>query len=139
MVGTLDRLVHALPLVPLIGADQVLYLDHVEDLSRLVVAAAMRGRGGVPRPAIAASESGRSLRQIVEILAEASGRRARTLRIPASLVWFALRSAETLGVHSSLRSDSVVGLMNVDPALDFSVTRELGVSFRDFDVSTATR
>lgn len=139
MLGTLDRLVRALPVVPLIGAEQPLHLGHVEDLSRMLLAAATRGRGGVPRPATAASESARTLRQIVEILAAARGRRVRTFGIPSGPVWLALRGAETLGVPSGLRSDSVTSLMNVDPALDFSMTRELGAAFRDFDASTAIR
>ena len=137
MVGTLNRLVQ-LPVQPLIGSGtQVLYCAHSEDLGRLVVEMDRMDQAGLRKPVIAASERGLTLRAIIDVLAEAAGRKARVVAVPWRLVWAGLKTIEALGVPFGLRSDSVVSLINQDEAPDFAATRSVGVKFRDFDVSTA--
>jgi len=137
MVGKLNGLVQ-LPVQPLIGSGaQVLYCAHSEDLGCLVVEMDRMEEAALRKPVIAASERGLTLRAIIDVLAEAAGRKARVVAIPWRLVWAGLKMTEALGVPLGLRSDSVVSLINQDEAPDFAATRRAGVNFRDFEASTA--
>src|SRR5262249_6845472 len=129
IVGAMDKAVRRLPLVPLIGRGrQVLYPAHEDDVAALVVGLA-DGSVGDPAqgPIIAASEHGRTLREIVSGLATAHDRRATVLPIPWRPVWALLKAAEAGGLRPGFRSDSVLSLVNQDPSPDFAPTRSAGV------------
>ncbi len=131
MVGALNKLLK-LPLVtPLVGSgDQMLYLVHEADLGTLL-GALCRGGGPVgARPIIAAHPQPLQLREILVRLAARHGKRLHFLPVPWQLEWLALRTAEWCGVHMRLRSDSLMSLLNQDPAPDFAAP--IPCSFRAF-------
>lgn len=137
MVGALSALIARSPVVPLIGGGgQVLYPCHADDLGHLV-AALCATPPPVSGPVVAASSHGLSFKRILADVAARKGRRVVFVPVPYGLVLGGLRSAERLGVKSRLRSDSLVSLVNQNPALDFSSTRAAGVTFRDM-ATTAT-
>jgi hypothetical protein len=107
-------------------------LIHEEDLARLILAAAEYGADRLPRPVTAADARPLTLGQILHILALGRHGRVTLLPVPWRAAWLALRSAELVGLHPSFKSDSVISLMHQDPDPDFTLTRALGVSLRDF-------
>lgn len=134
MVGTLSRLVSISRLIPLIGSgNQKLYLCHSEDLARLVhaIAFAKRKPGGI---IIAASEKGMSFREMLGVLA---GRKLVFVPIPYFMVFSMLKALDILNIKIGLRSDSLVGLMNLNPHVDFSETRKYDAKFREFSAEAA--
>ena len=130
LMGALDRLVQKLPVLPVIESrGQLLYAAHEEDLAALVsrlLTATEQPTG----PLIAAAEQGMTLGEILRILAARHGKRIRLARIPWQPVWAGLRVAELLRTPINFRSDSVISLLNQDPAPDFSTTAKWGVPFR---------
>jgi nucleoside-diphosphate-sugar epimerase len=116
-----------------------LYLAHQDDLGTLMVRLLEDNAGAPGGPIIAANDQPRSLRQIVELLAEAHGKGKKVVfPIPSLALWAGLRTVEMLGVRMRLRSDSLTSLVNQDAHPDFSATRLTGVPFRVFDVDAIT-
>lgn len=56
--------------------------------------------------------------------------RLRTISIPGAVGVFLLRASEKLGLRLGFRSDSLVSLLNPNPALDFMPTKILELNFR---------
>lgn len=132
MVGALTKAAGTLPVVPVIGSGrQVLYAAHEDDLARLV-AYFLETERIIDGPVVAACEDGLEFRDILRELAARQGKRIRLLPIPWRLIWAGLRAAETIGLPIAFRSDSVVSLVNQDPAPSFERTRSTGVIFRPF-------
>ena len=131
MVGKLRQSVRG-PLVPVIGGSQQMYLTHEDDLAALVEIASQRGRLAPGIPMVAAHETPVQFRDILRALAKAEGSSPLLLPVPWQCVWLGLATAELLGVKLSMRSDSVVSLMNPDPRPPFVETRRAGVTFRSF-------
>lgn len=138
MLGRLHAMVSRLPVVPLVGGGRPLqYMAHADDVGRAIAALA---EGGAPKgPVPLAHESPVTIAGIVDVLARAAGRRPARLPVPWRLAWAGLRGLEALGLRSRLSSDSVVSIMNQDPAPDFRPARELGIAFRPFDARSALR
>lgn len=136
MVGSLRKLVSKTPFIPLVDEGrQILYQCHFKDLAHLielVIAKKDHPRG----PVVAASEIGLRLKQILEILAEAEGKRVAFFSVPSAIVWSCLKLAEIARVPVGLRSDSLVSLSSLNPSIDFSYTRNIGAAFRRFDLKT---
>jgi nucleoside-diphosphate-sugar epimerase len=135
LVGTMKRLAARLPIIPLIGSGaQPQYTCHVQDLCacilRLVEDGSVVGRQG---PVMAANPVSLPFKEIVARLAIAAGRRRPVfVPMPWRLVWAGLALAETAGLHTGLRSDSVLGLQFAAKAPDFTSQRRLGMVFRPF-------
>ncbi len=132
MVGTLGRVVERLRLIPIVGGSEVMYLCHEDDLAELVHQAILGKADGLQQPITAASGSGVRFKDILKILAERKGKRPIFMSLPWQLVWFGLKSAELCGISLGFKSDSLVSLMNPNPAADFSGVEQLGVRFRAF-------
>jgi hypothetical protein len=84
------------------------------------------------KPISAANDQLMPFVDIMKSLARACGKKVIFVPVPWRLLWLPLRIAESVGVRARLRSDSLVGLVNQNPAPDFSITRQLGLSFRPF-------
>jgi nucleoside-diphosphate-sugar epimerase len=137
MVRSLTRLVCTGTVLPLVGTgQQKLYLCHIEDLCWLVLEVGRADPEAMAAPLVAASERALTFREILQELARAHGRRVVLLPLPWRLIWLGLTLLEKAKMNPGFRSDSLIGLVNTDPRPDFSTTRRLGVSFRDFDAAS---
>ncbi len=129
MMGSLGKLAGLPVVMPMVGSgNQPQYLDHEEDLGRLIVQLA--GSDARPdRPIIAANETPLTLKQIMTRLAS---RKKIPVPIPWRLLWLGLKTLESIGLRPRTRSDSLISLMNSNPSPDFTATKALGISFRSF-------
>ena len=134
MVGSLTKILNLPgPLLPMVGAGRLAtVLVHEHDLGQSMVQ--LCGFNDVPagKPISAANDQLMSFVDIMKSLARARGKKVIFVPVPWRLLWLPLRIAESVGVRARLRSDSLVGLVNQNPAPDFSITRQLGLSFRPF-------
>ena len=134
IVGAMAAVVRRLPVVPLVGSgDWPQYTAHVADVVRLILRA---GEGREVGVWVAAAEEPRTLRRIVEVLAEANDRHPLLLPVPVPLLFAALHAARLARVPLRTGTDSLVGLIHANRSPDFGPTRATGVSFRPFDAST---
>jgi len=132
MVGNLRRSVQGAA-VPVIGGSQHMYLVHESDLAKLVEVASVPGKVQVGVPLMAANESSVTFGTILRTLAHECGVKPFFVSIPWQIVWAALKFAEKIGVKLSMRSDSVISLMNPDPSPPFAETKRSGVEFKPFN------
>jgi len=137
MIGAMLKVCSLPLLTPLIGrGNQVSYLAHEDDLGDLFCALLGSANAPIARPILAAAEPGMTFRHVLEILSQAAGRRRKIfLPVPPIVVSAGLKTLETTGLRMRMRSDSLVGLLNPDPAPDFSATRQTGVKFRPFSAA----
>jgi len=134
IVGSMRRIVRALPVVPLIGSGSArLYTVHEEDLCRFVEAVGMRPVEASASPLNACSPHPVTFLELLRKLAAADGRRPLFVPVPAALIVFGLRMVEALGLPIGLRSDSVISLVNANPSA--AASSKVGVVFRDFDAA----
>lgn len=132
---TLSTLVARLPLIPLPGrGDQGLYLTHIDDLTAMLESLLSIPPSGAGRLLIAADRRRWEFRELLGRIAAEQSRRRRFVRLPSNGIVVALRGAEAiLGPRLPVRSDSLVSLLNADPAPEFRMPDELrGISFRAF-------
>jgi nucleoside-diphosphate-sugar epimerase len=133
MFGRLVRQVERSRIVPLIGdGSQLQYLVHEEDLTEYIARCAARTVPAVEQAVTVAHPQGWSFRKLLDQIAADRGLQRAFVRIPAGLIWGALRAAEGLRIPLNFRSDSVVSLMNQNPAPDFSIAERLGVRCRPY-------
>lgn len=131
MFGALARL-SALPVLPVFdGGRQPLVLVHADDLAR-ALADAVDAKDAERLPVLAAHPRALAFREILERLAAARARTPRFVSAPGALGLAGLRTLEALGVPLRFRRDSLLSLLNPDPAPDFSAAERLGWEFRDF-------
>ena len=137
MFGSLRRLALASPVLPLItGERQRLHLVHEDDVARALTLLLRSPRPFQEKPLIAAASRSASLRDVLNVVAEAHGRRLRFIRVPWHAAWGGLRALEAVGVRPPFRSDSVISLANLDQN-PFDEGRAIdGFSFRPFSVET---
>jgi nucleoside-diphosphate-sugar epimerase len=137
MVGRLEKQVQSSRVVPLIGdGRQPLYLIHEEDLSAFIRRFA-EDTAPAPVEAITAAHPQLwTFRAILEALAARQSRRLTLIPLPWQLLWLALKTAESLGLRPSFRSDSLLSLMNQNPAPDFSVPARHPLTCRPFAVAS---
>jgi nucleoside-diphosphate-sugar epimerase len=132
---TLSTIVARLPLIPLPGrGDQGLYLTHIDDLTALLGSLLSIQSSEAGRLLITANRRRWEFRELLERIAAEQSHRRRFLRVPSSLIFVLLRGTEALlGARLPVRSDSLVSLLNPDPAPAFRMPDELrGSSFRTF-------
>jgi nucleoside-diphosphate-sugar epimerase len=135
MVGMLQRLVGALPIVPvLVGDEPPLYLAHEDDVCELLQLAA-EGREGGELPVVAASRDPHTLREVLEAIAKAQGRRPIFVRVPWRAVYLVLRGLELARVPPPMRADSALSIGTLDPDPFFSGAGPRSVEFRPFEPS----
>jgi nucleoside-diphosphate-sugar epimerase len=127
IVGAMRGVMSKAPLVPLIGGGQNFYTCHAEDLAKAVLELSA---GPVPdHPVIAAEPVPRTFKEILTIMASANDSKPRFVPVPHQIAYAGLLIAEALHVPLKLRSDSIVGLVNNDPAPRFG---GLKTQFREF-------
>jgi nucleoside-diphosphate-sugar epimerase len=136
MVGALNRAVDRLPLLPIVGSnDNLLYLAHEEDLCNLLLSLASGETAPRSGPITAAHHRGLTLREIVRMLGEAKGKTRPVVPLPWQFAWVGLRVLEAVGLRPPFRSDSVISLMNQNPAPSFDETKQTGIPFRPFQAA----
>ncbi len=111
LYAALRRLALRLPVVPVFSSRR-LHLAHEDDLTALF--AALLERGATGRTIVAAAREALPLAEIFGRIANAGGRRLRTVPVPWWTVWAPLRAAEAVGLRPPFRSDSVVSLVSLD-------------------------
>lgn len=119
IVGTLSKLVRRLPVVPILGYGKRILNPISADVLSSVVARLVEEHPSSPEEALVLVAQHRrlSLDAIVRDVAKESGLGPRLLvPVPWQPVWLMLRTMESLGLSIGLRSDSVISLMNQDPA-----------------------
>lgn len=127
--GAMQRVVARSPIVPLVAGGQRFYTCHTQDLASAVLELAA---DPLPQgPVIAAESAPRTLREILETMAKALGRRPMLVPVPYRPAYWGLRLLEVLHLPGRLRSDSLIGLVNNDPAPRFGGLR---TQFRAFSV-----
>lgn len=137
VVGKMRAFIAKFPFIPVMDTGgRKLYLCHNQDLAQLVYLICTGKVAAAGLPITAASDRGFSFKEMVGVMADAAGRKVHLLPIPNAILFFGLNVAEKLGLSQGIRSDSFVGLVNLDPNPDFSQTRKTGVSFREFSKET---
>lgn len=132
MFGTLRGAATKLPIVPVIGGSSPLYLCHEGDLAQLLLKIARTE--SVPRgvPLIAANSQPLPFRAILDELAREGGKRPLFVPVPWQFAWLGLKALELIGLKPPVKSDSLLSLMNPDPAPDFSPLHAAQANFRTF-------
>lgn len=131
MVGTLRKITSTLPIVPVPGVSQQMFLVHELDLAALIDVLIAKGTAQ-SGPFFACHETPVPFGAVLRELAARHGKSPWLMPIPWRLPWLALRTLEVLNIRLGVRSDSLVSMMNPLPAPDFSLTRSLSCSFRPF-------
>ena len=133
MVGFLAN-ISKLPILPLVGTKRnLLFLAFEEDLGKLVVGLCRGSIAHQDKPVIAAHQKGLTLKEILRLLAKARGKKVVFVPVPWRLAWSGLKLAELFGLRIRLRSDGLVGMMNLETDPDFEASRATKVTFREFD------
>ncbi len=129
MYGTFTKMVR-LPFLPVFdGGNQRMAMVHIEDLVAGIVELTQQKQSCVftlAHPELI------SLKEILNKIAQDSGRKVKFLSVPGSFGIGALKAIEALGIGVGFRSDSLVSLLHTNPDLDFQNTEKLGVHFRSF-------
>ncbi|GAB4451853.1 MAG: hypothetical protein OHK0029_01760 [Armatimonadaceae bacterium] len=135
LVGAMQRAVSGSPLIPLIGSGRYKQcLTHIDDLTQCLLNIA-ESSTRFEFPITAASRRLFTLREIIQEFATAANRKPLLVPLDWRLIWLGLKTLETLGAKPKFRSDSVIGAVKYNPNLDFRLTDQVGVQFRDFQAS----
>jgi len=127
--GSLKKLAR-LPVIPLPGGGkQNLFTIQAEDLAPAFLKILEHGDRD---PVNLAHPEPVSLASMMRTFARRQGTRAVFLPVPWRILWAPLRAAEGAGLELKFRSDSLVSLMNQDPAPDFRRLTEWGIMLHGF-------
>lgn len=121
--GALKRLAR-LPVIPLPAGARPLHAIRAEDLAPAFLKIAEHG---LREPVALAHPGPVTLAAMMRSFARVQKNRPVLLPAPWRLLWLPLRAAEAAGIELRFRSDSLVSLMNQNPAPDFSRLRALGI------------
>lgn len=131
--GRLVAQVRGSRILPLIGdGSQIQYLVHRDDVAGFVLRLGLAELEIPLRPVTIAHRRPWPLRELLRTIGAGMGRTPVLVPVPWRGIWAGLKLAELLGRPLNFRSDSVVSLMNQDPAPDFTVAERLGVICRPF-------
>jgi nucleoside-diphosphate-sugar epimerase len=139
MFGKLSAQIKNSSVIPLIGdGSQIQFLVHSEDLCSFIERYA-RGEmnGAQPQGSqilMAANEQPWPFKKLLLEIARAQNKKIKFVPLPWRVIWLALKSAEVCGLRLNFRSDSLVSLMNQNPAPDFSKNSEVGLICRPFGI-----
>lgn len=132
--GAMTKQVKTATVLPVIGSGKYpQYLVYAPDLGRAVadaVSGKWRGREG--KPVTVAHPQMWEFEALVKACAARAGRDVKLIHAPWRLVYAGLKTGEKLGMKLPFRSDSVLSLVNQNPAPDFSSASELGLELRPF-------
>jgi nucleoside-diphosphate-sugar epimerase len=134
--GSLKKLAR-LPVIPLPGGGrQNLFTIRAEDLAQAFLQVLEHYDG---EPVNLAYPEPVSLAGMMHTFARQQRTRAVFLPVPWRMLWAPLRAAEAAGVNIKFRSDSLVSLMNQNPAPDFRRLVEWGIVLRAFSGDTGLK
>jgi nucleoside-diphosphate-sugar epimerase len=131
MIGALQKLA-CLPVVPRLRPDSYQYTVHADDMAQCVLAAVQQSP---PYPVLGVANPRRvPFTEIMNALRAATGRkRARTVPVPSSQIYRALRAAEATGINAGFRADSMLGLISPAPEVpNAAYWAKRGIALRDF-------
>jgi nucleoside-diphosphate-sugar epimerase len=133
LVGALSR-IRRLPITPMIGnGSYPFFMAHVEDVAGVLADFATDPGAGDTRVVAAAHPRPWPLGELVAELRRRQGLAAvATVPVPAWLVLRGLRALEAAGIQPPFRSDSLVSMLNPDPAPPFADDAALRSRFRAF-------
>lgn len=131
LVATLARVATALPVVPVVGARERLWLCRGDDLARAVAGALALTRPPA-QPLPCAHHEAVAFQEILRRLAAAEGKKPLLVPVPLPVAAWPLALAEQLGLRARIRSDGLRGLFGGDPRPDFAATQALGWEFQPF-------
>jgi nucleoside-diphosphate-sugar epimerase len=135
MFGKLTAQIQNSSVIPLIGdGSQIQFLVHNEDLSTFVERFANSEIQIAPKILTAANEQPWPFKKLLLEIARALGKKPKFIPLPWRFVWLGLKTAELCGVKLNFRSDSLVSLMNQNPAPDFSANSQIGLVCRPFEI-----
>ncbi len=133
MFGKLAAQIRNSSVVPLIGdGSQIQFLVHNEDLCTFIEKFADAKIEITSQILTVANETPWPFKQLLLEIARAQNKKPRFIPLPWRLVWAGLKSAEICGLKLNFRSDSLVSLMNQNPAPDFSANVKIGLICRSF-------
>ena len=133
VMGTLEKLVTTLPIVPfLIGGKNLnQYLIHEADLSESIVSLAEMTSIRAATQHSVTHPTPVSLLTILKSIARRSHRTRFYLPVPWQFAMAGLKSVEILGINPPFRSDSLTGLVHGNPRPE-NTTPPAGVHYRPF-------
>jgi nucleoside-diphosphate-sugar epimerase len=135
MFGKLAAQIRNSPVIPLIGdGSQIQFLVHNEDLCSFIEKFASEQIKIPPQILTAANEQPWAFKQLLLEIARALEKNPKFIPLPWRLVWFGLKSVELFGLKLNFRSDSLVSLMNQNPAPDFSANSKIELICRPFEI-----
>jgi hypothetical protein len=131
MMGSLEKIVQGLPVVPYLSGANGLrqFLVHEEDLAKAVVLASCRDAKAEVFPV--AHSASLTLREVVVGISEKRKLRRMFFPVPWHFMMGFLKVAEGCGIPFPFRSDSLTGLVHGNPPVDFD-TGDFSVSPRPF-------
>jgi nucleoside-diphosphate-sugar epimerase len=135
MFGKLAAQIRNSSVIPMIGdGSQIQFLVHNEDLCAFIEKFAAGKIEVAPQILTAANEQPWPFKKLLLEIARGLGRKPKFIPLPWRLVWLGLKSAEVCGLKLNFRSDSLVSLMNQNPAPDFSANSKVGLACRPFEI-----
>ncbi len=135
MFGRLVRQVRSSRFIPIMwGGRQVQYLLHDEDLGNLVQGCLDGRFAKTAEPVTIAHEQGWELKEILNRIAQALGKRVSFVPVPWQCVWLALKSLELAGAQTRFRSDSLISMVYQNPCPAFASADWLGFECRPFEL-----
>jgi nucleoside-diphosphate-sugar epimerase len=138
MFGTLTRLCR-LPVLPLPdGGLQPLILAHEADVCAALIGALDWDPALAAGPVTLGHSRPVAFADLLRKIARGRGGKPTFVPIPSALMLGVLGAAEACGLRLPARRDSLLSLLNPNPAPDFEAARRLGLRFREFTVSDAS-
>lgn len=133
VMGTLEQLVAKLPAIPFLTGSKNLkqFLIHQEDLSATILETAETTAPVSGTLHSVTHPNPVSLLAILKSIAKRSHRSRLYVPIPWQLVMMSLKFMESLGIRSSFRSDSLVGLVHGNPHFEITPS-PAGICYRPF-------
>lgn len=130
VLAKIEQWVRTLPMIPLLSAESVMYVCHVDDLCRLITEMVITEKAP-SSPLYAANPTPHTFKEIVRHLQRVHGRSQPVISTGWRIPWLAIRLLERLGFKPPFRSDSVIGLVDQNRTPDFSPLRQFQTTFRN--------
>jgi nucleoside-diphosphate-sugar epimerase len=135
MFGKLAVQIRNSSMIPMIGdGSQIQFLVHNEDLCAFIEKFAAGKIEITPRILTAANKQPWPFKKLLLEIARAMNKKPKFIPLPWRLVWAGLKTAELCGLKLNFRSDSLVSLMNQNPAPNFSPNAKAGLVCRPFEI-----
>lgn len=129
IVGKITSIATKLPILPLVGAQQKLYVSQIDQLCDFIMRV-IESDSNEALPIACAYPNPYTFAEIVSKLAAAKGKTPFLVPVPWQILWLLLRFLEALGIRIGLRSDSLIGLMKSNPNVSFERAKQLGANFQ---------